>query len=452
MGGPPGSATTRAAVIELTERPGDLSLWWRRLSEPLGLVLQFLLALVVLTVVSLWMLQHSQTPLREQLGSALLGAAITTAAALGAAALSYARVVGQRREVTRLQALERQSQEDRGLEIGRMRIPHVVVVASAAHGRSCDEHTEFVFEPGLAEPRRVDDHIANVETHRLPRLRRIASEQNVVFTDDPCLDLVRARLEARNDDLGVRRRRYVLTAAQSSYYRFAATAGTLDDPLDVDDLGVGTLREQWDCDPQRLESVSDLPSVAKIGVGTLAVTNDARLVLGVRGHTWIVGAKDEASRDDDRQAVHVVAEGMLPSDTDHQGRLSPYIASRRALAEELGVESGGGGLSGLVELTMTGVFLDRLRWQPCFSLLARLNVSFDELAVLVAAAPDFWETDHLVSFPFDVRNEDTKDLLLGRHRRLRLASNHAAAVLYFGLLHQHGLDEMRLALSWGARR
>lgn len=95
----------------------------------------------------------------------------------------------------------------------------------------------------------------------------------------------------------------------------------------------------------------------------------------------------------------------------------------------------------------TGFFFDQLRMQPCFAYLARIDRTWDELAAGAPAAQDFWEVSELRSLPFDISHVGLRALLLGQHPDMELASNHAAAVLWFACLHEFGYHRMRDALS-----
>lgn len=56
------------------------------------------------------------------------------------------------------------------------------------------------------------------------------------------------------------------------------------------------------------------------------------------------------------------------------------------------------------------------------------------------------EVERLVSLPFDIRHSGLRHLMTGTHPDLSLASNHAA-VVWFAMLHRHGLALMRDALT-----
>lgn len=55
--------------------------------------------------------------------------------------------------------------------------------------------------------------------------------------------------------------------------------------------------------------------------------------------------------------------------------------------------------------------------------------------------------ERYLSLPFDIAHPGVRHLLLGTHPDLVLASNHAAAVLWFALVYEHGFTELRDLLS-----
>lgn len=186
-----------------------------------------------------------------------------------------------------------------------------------------------------------------------------------------------------------------------------------------------------------------LPSPAKVGCGVVVVTADGYLVTGLRGRTFVAGGHEEGAS---TVGVHFVAEGMIPEDTNLGGRLDPFVTARRGLMEELGLGDAGTGTAAITELAMTGVFFDTQRWQPGFCFLARTDATFDELSTAIHSARDFWEMDELVPLPADPFASETRDLMLESHPQFHFASNHAHALAYFALLHEHGLDDMRDAM------
>lgn len=165
------------------------------------------------------------------------------------------------------------------------------------------------------------------------------------------------------------------------------------------------------------------------------------MVLGLRGKTFI--ASDFDGPPGARASVHFVAEGMLPGDVGHDGLLAAKVTATRGMREELGVDDD---LVRVQSLEQTGVFFDTLRWQPCFAFLAHLGCTFDELATVAASAVDFWESDQLVSVPFDVHSPSAQALMMGTDPHFILASNHAQALAYLAFLNEFGFQELRASL------
>ena len=73
------------------------------------------------------------------------------------------------------------------------------------------------------------------------------------------------------------------------------------------------------------------------------------------------------------------------------------------------------------------------------------------MQTLAPTAGSYWEVERLASLPFHIEHPEVHALLLDEHPRLTLASNHAAAALWFALLHQHGLFTMRHELTMNVR-
>ena len=76
-----------------------------------------------------------------------------------------------------------------------------------------------------------------------------------------------------------------------------------------------------------------------------------------------------------------------------------------------------------------------------------LDITWEQIQTAATTATDSWEAEELLSLPFDVEHRGVRDLLLGLHPDLRLASNHAAAVLWFALLYHHGYHQLRDELT-----
>lgn len=408
--------------------------WW--MFRPLA-ILVLILLLFVATYIGYTVYTTDGTYWRE-LAIALIGTLLTISGTFVLALITFREQMHERREAEKLRRLEEDSWRRSHLQVGAMRIPDIVVVTSSRKNMEWTTHTDMLWE-AFQEERPVDSIGEAAYTHRLGPIKERARQNSISLSDDACVDLRRARFEVVSTPNG-RRRRMRLTPATSTYFRFLTTTASLDEPQPY--LDNRTLREAWNVNVLSLEGVSDLPCLAKIGVGTAAVTKDNRLVLGVRGRTMIAGGNT-----DGRKRVHIVAEGMIPGDLGTAGVIDPAVTSTRALYEELAVGRGSDELCQLNGHYATGMFFDQLRMQPCFSYLATLNMEWDELASLAPAAPDFWEVAELESIGFDIANVGLRRLLLGQHPDMEFASNHAAAVVWFACVHRFGLRRMRDALS-----
>lgn len=394
----------------------------------------------------------------SEIGSALVGAAVTAATA---ALVVFSALSARRRKRVmdrRYAAMRRDSVTRRSLQVADLLIPGVIVVA-AMPGEMESQRVRFEFEPMDEGATRVPEHWEVLEAGRLQEMKHESAAKSVQFTDDQAVDLARAgiRESRRASADGVTT--YSLVPRRTSYHVWAASSGSLDRTLTSAEAaglpGAGTtLRQRWSCEPTRLEDVEVLPAPAKIGCGVVVVTTDGYLVTGLRGRTFVAGGHEDGAS---TAGVHFVAEGMIPEDTNLSGRLDPFVTARRGLMEELGLGEAGNQTAAITDLVMTGVFFDAERWQPGFCFLARTDATFDELSTLIHSARDFWEMDQLVPLPADPFAAETRDLMLGSHPQFHFASNHAHALAYFALLHEHGLDDLRDAMvaprpTRGARR
>ena len=374
---------------------------------------------------------------REVVASAV-GAVVTILGAGAVATITLWRQIRQRRESTILARFDDATWGRRAIAVGRMKIPDIVVVSSGALGRPWTDNVTCTFTEGTPRPEHSD--LPEIRAERLPRLVQHAQERGITITDDPCVDLVDARIRLDRDESGRRRRVYDLEVAEATYFDFLATTSDLDSPVWAGDET--TLRQHWAAYPTGIEDVGGLPGIAKIGVGTSVITADNQLVLGIRGRTIIAGQGG-----DPRKAVHIVAEGMVPGDLDRQGRISPAVTSLRGVAEELGVSGEIGSYGRVLTHTATGFFFDQERWQPCFAYTAHIDLNWDELQTASATASDYWEVESLIGMPFSIHDAGLRHLLTGTHPDLVLASNHAGAVLWFTLLNRHGFTVMRDELT-----
>lgn len=380
----------------------------------------------------------------REMAVALIGTLLTITASLGIALVAFRAQLRAHREAETLRRFDASAWRSGSLSVGAMRIPGIAVIASAGHGREWTESAAMEWEPGFAAEREEDAIARDAYRLRVPAAEARARELSIALTDDACVDLRAARIALERS--GDRRRPvYRLTAARSTYYRFLATGADLDAPLEAPSTGGRSLREAWGLDVHSLEDLGHLPFLAKVGCGTAVVTSDNRLVLGVRGRSMIAGTDPSAPRT--RAKVHIVAEGMTPDDVDGEGRIDPRLTSVRGMHEELSLGSSSRDLGAVREQIATGFFLDHLRMQPCFSYLARVSLSWDELRTAAPASQDFWEVTELRDMPFDISHVGLRRLLLGRHPDMEFASNHAAAVVWFACLYEFGFHRMRDALS-----
>ena len=416
--------------------------WGRRHGFAIRVSLFFVLAITLFSVTYFFYSRTTQNSYAHELVVAALGALVTVVAAAGAAALALWREIRERRQMGILRRFDEGTWRHNSIRVGRMEIPDIVVVASCNQERAWTSNVRYEFADIV--PSRADaTELPELMDQRLSIIVARAKAEGVTLSNDPCVDLVAASMSLRIDESGRRDPVYELVPAPTDYFSFVVTSADLDSPKATKASGQ-SLRQRWDRWPAGIEDVKGLPSPAKIGVGTAVVTADGRLVLGVRGRTFIVGRTEQS---EGRPLLHVAAEGMLLGDLNAEGRLDPRETALRALREEMNIGMGSTKIGRVNRLTATGFFFDQLRWQPCFSYLAEIDLTWDELQTVAPMAPDYWEVERLECYPFDIRDAGLRYLLTGSHPDHQLASNHAAAALWFALLHRHGFLEMRDALS-----
>ncbi|MGK3708857.1 hypothetical protein [Arthrobacter sp. IK3] len=257
---------------------------------------------------------------------------------------------------------------------------------------------------------------------RLREMSAAAASSGVMFTDDNALAVASASLGTD----GI----WDLAPALTTYHRWAASSGSLDRALTDSEQqsvpGTGsTLRERWNAVFDSPADIAGLPAPAKAGCGVVPVTRDGFLVMGVRRRAFVAAGHPGEYREN----VHVVAEGMLPQDTGADGVIEASAAAARGLAEELDVHE--------AQIIPTGFFLDAQRWQPVFSFLAYLPLSYNQVWDSAAGADDSWESDRLMALPF-ADGPELRALVEGTHPELLMASNHAQAYLACAMDHAFG--------------
>jgi 8-oxo-dGTP pyrophosphatase MutT (NUDIX family) len=281
--------------------------------------------------------------------------------------------------------------------------------------------------------------LAELRTSLLPSLQAKAAAEGRHFSDDPAVDLVSARVIDDGGGVPGQPTVYRLGWAPTSYYRFALTSNRLDDPLDglLQNPRGATLREHWGHRLLDVEGVSALPAPVKIGVSTVVVGAKGELLLGERARQFQVGSSLSA---DDKAPVHVVAEGMTPSDEVGGGEVDPRQTAVRALREELGIERPP---AGEIELVVTGFFLDTSRWHAVFTVLAQFStMAYEDLIAHSVQAPHRLEHRRWLCTEAASTSSDLQQLLRGTHPTMELASNHAAAALVGALAYLDGLPRL----------
>ena len=416
--------------------------WFARLRLHTWVLRPILLLFAGLGLLTLCWFLYGRTPaesFQREVVVSTLGAVVTIIGATLVALFALRkqlRALAEKRTIRRFADL---SWKWSAISVGKMEIPGIAVIASCTQGKSWETNTVIEFS-AMAESRGTNEIAAKAREVTLPELRKQADNGKLLLFDDECVDVVDADLSVFHSD-GRRLPHYTLTPAKAQYFDFAVTTSRLDAPTNpLIDSEQRTLRELWGNEPASLLEVSRLPAMAKLGSGTVVVTKDDRLVLGVRGKTFIASDSEQGSN---RRSLHFVAEGISPRDCDSDGLLNPAIGAVRGLDEELNIGSSSRNIGRAAKIVPTGVFFDQQRWQPCFSYLCRLDIDWDELQTAAPIARDSWEVEALISLPFDIAHTGVRSLLYGTHPDFRLASNHAAAMLWFALLHRHGYHEMR---------
>lgn len=411
--------------------------------------LMLLATLLLLACYRLFLTAEPDSFARE-LVSAAMGAVTTVGIAGIAAAIALRDVLHRRRERAQIRRFSRESWRTHHIQVGDMVIPEMSVEVSCGHGVPWTRRATYEFT-SRSDPRPVAPLVQRHQAAWWAQATEEAAAANRVLTDGPRVDLADVRVSWAES--GERLTHYDFVDAPASYREFACTTARLDRKFqdeDEDESEWLSLRERWAVSPTGIPDVSSLPAPAVIGSGTVVVSSDERLVLSVRTARAFVASG--SSQSDARVRVHVVAEGLLPTDRDRHGRFSPRAGAERALREELHVGRASDHLAGVNELIDTGLCFDQNRWQPYFTFLARLDRPAAELETGMAAATDRWEHDRLISLPFDIEHEGVRQLMLDSHPDLELASNHAKVSLWFALLYHHGYRHLRDALTLDSSR
>ncbi|UYG17275.1 hypothetical protein BRM3_02240 [Brachybacterium huguangmaarense] len=378
----------------------------------------------------------------RELISSVIGTILTLAAAGLVALFALRHRLASRREKQIVRRFSEDSWKTRALTVGEMTIPHMSIVVSCTQGVPWTRRASCTYTTTGARRSR-HPAVDAVREEWLQGDRERADALGLMFVDLDAADLLDASLELRVEN-GRRVPHYSFTLGTTTYFEFASTALKLDRTLVADDGSERSLRDVLGCDPHSVLDVGELPIPATIGSGTVAVTSNNRVLLSVRLRTFVAGPGDAEGS---RRPVHVVAEGLIPTDVDDDGNFSPIAGARRALREELHVGPRSDHIAKVTDLIEVGFAFDHQRWQPYFVFLARLDRTWAEIQPGVHAATDSWESAMLISLPFDIEHAGLRLLLQGRHPEFQLASNHATAGLWFALLYQHGFEQMRDELS-----
>ncbi len=382
------------------------------------------------------------TYLREIVVAAI-GSLLTILGAIAVALVAFQKQLRSRREAKKIQRVDRDSWTKRSLKVGGMTIDDIVVVISCRQHSPWTESAVMEWQPTLQGGSRAgipgSELVELTKSQWLDSILLDARSKKISLTNGECVDMRDVTISYIQNSSGRRVPKYVITPAVEYYFDFLCSTANLDRPFEKEGKQV-TLRSELEQEPVDIESVGEIPYMAKIGVGTAAITSDNYLVLGVRGRTAIAG---QFGAEEPRRAVHIVAEGMIPEDRGITGRINPDKSARRALREELGISTESRAIGEVKHLAATGFFFDQLRYQPCFSYISHLDVDRSQLQAGLGAAQDSWEVEKLLFIRFDPENAELITLLCHEHPDLKLASNHAHAVLWFACLYEFGYFRMR---------
>lgn len=409
---------------EANERRGVLPAGWVasiRVTAALVLV-------VSVAIVGYWVTGDKLDDVVLLVGGSLVGYLVGLARSAFANDRSLRRL---RRRQAAVEQLVDSTQAERAISMGRLVIPNGALVTISSPGHRASSHVEFQFGSDLSDPRPDPALWSQLQMTRLPLLQNRAKEQSRSFDNGTRLDLVGVRVERKPTNRTLTPTTYVMSVAETDYFRFACMSNMLDHPVEGS-ADSRTLREIWDDHPDELADLPDVSAPACIGIVVVVASRpDQMIVCQERGRLHQAGYQMRGLK-----RVHFMGEGMLSSDRLPTGEFSPRVGAIRGMSEELKIEDRTGDE---VDLVQTGVFLDIQRWQPVFCYLALVDRDFETIQAGLAEAKDGHETRALWARPLSVRNPGTRDLLLGQDGRLVLASNHAQAALLLALIQVDGL-------------
>lgn len=421
------------------KKTGSFFRVYRWLFKPLLITIAFLV-LVLFSWLGFTYIQRDTYLFEVNL--AVIGSLTTVLVSAAVAITAFWTQLKKYRETDKVDQLREDSWHRVGVQIGRLKIHDIVVFSSARENVQWTDNCAVKWNPTLpydGSPRSGNALLEREKTKNITDAERRAEKNHLALSNEECVELRYAQISLVRQK-GRRVPSYDLTPKVAYYYDFLGTTNAIDKEI-ITDQGLTSLRRELDINVKSIEDLNDLPVIAKLGCGTAAVTSDNNLVLGVRGRSMIAGKGDNP--EETRRLVHIVAEGMVPGDLDTDGRLSPRVCSARALEEELIIGNTGNSIGSIKYHFATGFFFDQLRLQPCFSYLAQLSCDSATLKTGYKSASDAWEAEELITIPFSPENKDLRLLMLGRHPRYRLASNHAAAVIFFALMYQFGYYKIR---------
>jgi len=328
-----------------------------------------------------------------------------------------------------IQALEGNS-HSASVQFGQLEIPNIIIY-SMADGAA--PNTSFRFPRALSATRPDPTEWAELQRTLLPDLVSKAAASQQPFSNDPAVDLVAATRQAHSQGQGGEQVSWQVKLAETNYYKFAVLANSTPDELRACLSDAEPLLVERAVGRAQLGDLVATRIPAKVGTGTVVQTSDGFLVGMIRGNTYQIC--DQAAG---IQRIHILGEGMLPTDV-RDGRIDPLAAAERGLYEELGSS----GSQAKVEFT--GMFFDLRCHQPTFCYLATIGVTFATLQTEFLTARDHWETTGLVRFGPGI-DDGLRQLMLGRGKTLRMAYS-GVMTLILALGRMYGFREVDAALG-----